>query len=414
MQLRRTLIGVLTLLGALTMPGVADAAPGVTAIGALERFPQEAVDAFGPDFTDTSSFLVQIAGGTLLPVPGANQLWQIYPHRSGSPQTGVLVRDADSRHVIHSFVIPDALDRATVSFGGEWLHATDGGRRVFLVSSGQRALYEVDAESFTVRRHPFGIVPQLPNIALQAAGVTYDPSSDSLLVLYGGPGALFTANRLTVLQRIDPATGATESRIIRSCTGPLPQTDIGGDTIAAELLLGDDAVYLTCQKQLRGLFGPPTLDDDTRALVVKLPRATLWESDGEESPVEAGRRFNAAPVDPGSGRIAVVDWAGLATVVDVDSMSVVGTFNVSSGTTLNRFGLGLDTTRGRVFVQSDLGFGYLDIGSTPLSSPVLDATAAGPGQERIVPDGNKVYVLPGTASPSSPKPDRYTIYNVAP
>jgi hypothetical protein len=415
MQLRRTLIVVLALLGALAMPVRADAVSGITAVGTLERFPQEAVDAFGPDFMDTSSPFTQMIGGTLLPVPGAQQLWQVYPHREAAPQTGILVRDADSRQVIHSFVIPDALDRATVTFGGEWLHATDGGRRVFLVSAGQQFLYEVDAAAFTVRRRPLGVVPQLPNVVLSIGGITYDSTTGNLLVLYGGPAAFSIANRLTVLQRIDLTTGATQSRVVRACTGPLPATDIGG-TLAAELLLRSDAVYVTCQTRLHGFPGEPFVESDTRAVVVRLPRATLWNADGVESSVDAGRRFGNALVDPAGGRIAVVDWFGRVTVVDIGSMSVAGGFDVANSNEAFDVGIGLNTTSGRLFFQSDLGFGYVDIRPTPLPSPVVDATAAGDGQERILPDPrtNRVYDLPGTALFPNSKADRYTIYNVAP
>lgn len=415
MQLRRTLIVVLALLGALTMPVNADAVPGITVVGMLERFPQEATDAFGPDFAGDTVFS-RFTGGTLLPVLGARQLWQIYPHHFAGPQTGVLVRDADSRQVMGSFVVQAALRRGSSDStgGGEWLHATDGGHRVFLVTVTRRLL-EVDATTFAVQdRGPLSVVG-LPISALEPlvpAGLTYDSATGDLLVLYGGVPALSLANRLTVLQRINLTTGVRTNRIVRSCTGPLPAADIGGQ-YASELLLRNDAVYLTCQVQLRSFFGTPTLEDDTRALVVRLPRATLWDADGAESSVDAGRRFNAAPVDPAGGRIAVLDLAGHVTVVDVGSMAVVGGFDPTLG---GRVGIGLDTTSGRFFFQSDRGFGYVDIRPTPLPSPVVDTAAAADGQERIVPDPrtNRVYDLPGWALSPTGKADHYTIYNVAP
>src|SRR5687768_16354701 len=182
MQLRRTLIVVLALLGALTMPVHADAVPGITPVGTLERFSQEAIDAFGPDFAGGTGFN-QFIGGTLLPVLGARQLWQIYPSNSGT-RTGVLVRDADTHRVIGSFAIQAGLDRAGFTFGGEWLHATDGGRRVFLATSSRRLL-EVDTTTFAVQdRGELNVVVPLVG-PLIVAGLTYDPSTGDLLVLYG-------------------------------------------------------------------------------------------------------------------------------------------------------------------------------------------------------------------------------------
>lgn len=420
MQLRRTLIVLLALLGVLAMPGHADAVPGITPVGTLDRFPQEAIDAFGPAFTDTSSFPTRSYGGTLLPVPGARQLWQVYPQRFGGPQTGVLVRDADSHRVIGSFVMNKPIRRGGTdpSGGGEWMHATDGGSRVFLVTW-DRQLLEVDATTFAVRsRGQLTVFPAdlpIPTLdPLVPAGLTYDSAIGDLLVLYGGVPAFSVANRLTVLQRIDLATGVRTNRIVRSCTGPLPATDIGS-TLAAELLLRSDAVYVTCQTRLRSFFGEPVLENDTRAVVVRLPRATLWNADGDESSVDAGRQFGNALVDPAGGRIAVLDLRGHATVVDVGSMAVVGGFETTGGFG-DRVGIGLDTTSGRFFFQAVLGFGYVDVRPTPLPAAVVDPAAAAQGQERIVPDPrtNRVYVLPGSGLPPESKALHYTIYNVAP
>ncbi|HEX2040024.1 MAG TPA: hypothetical protein VHF47_09880 [Acidimicrobiales bacterium] len=409
MQLRRRLIGVLALLCVLAMPGTVAATPGITAVGTVDRFPQEATERLGPSFTG-DGFLTRFSGGTLLPVPGAGQLWQVYPEDSGR-RTGVLVRDASSRQVIGSFVIDTELRRATVhaSGGGEWLHVTDGGHRVFVLGYPSRLL-EIDASTFTLRDH--GRLTALPVEApfqdpLLPASLTYDASTGGLLVLYGGIAAS-VANRLTVVQHVDLATGARRSRIVRACTGPLPGTDFSSSTAAPEVLLRPDAVYVTCQTT-----GLSLLPGGARGLVVRLPRAGLFERDGEESSVPAGGLVDTALVDPHSGRILVVGYFGEVTVVDAGAMSVVGTFRPAVGAE-PRIGPGLDRRRGRFYFQSDLGFGYVDIRSTPLSVPVGDSSAADDGQERIVPDGSRVYVLPGTAYPGDSKAARYTIYSVAP
>jgi hypothetical protein len=405
MHLRRTLIGVLTLLCALATCPPAGAAPGISTVGALERFPQEAIDAFGPEFTG-DAHITQLVGGTLLPVLDAGQLWQVYPHGAGQQRTGILVRDAGSRKVTTSFVVDAALKRASLGLGGEWLHATDGGRHVYVVAGNQRLL-EIDTTTFAVRDvGPTAIVGPV-NIGFTVGGLGYDPATGDMLVLYGGPGAFNLANRLTVLQRIDLDTGERQARLVRSCNGPLPATDIGGE-YASELLLENDAVYLTCHTTL----GPSA--EHNRARVVRLPRASLWDSTGSESFVEAGRWFNSAPVDPVGRRIAVVDVIGRVTVVDVASMSVVGTFETSTPQTFLQVGFGLDRANGRFYFQSALGFGHADLRSNPIPPVTVDSAAAASGEERIVADGSRVYVLPGIDSHFDPRADRYTIYNVAP
>ena len=413
MQLRHALVGIAALAAVLVAPLGAHAVPGITPVGTLERFPQEAIDAFGPEFTDTSSAFTRFYGGTLLSLPGARQLWQLYPHRFAGPRTAVLVRDADSLRVIGSFVIPHGLRRAgsDPTGGGEWLHTTDGGRRVFLVTVTLRLL-EVDATTFAVQdRGPLSVagLPISTFEPLVPAGLTYDSSTGDLLVLYGGPPAFSIANRVTVLQRIDLATGARTNRVVRSCTGPLPGTDIGSDTYSPELLLRPDAVFLTCQRQVL-----PLPVGFAEGVVVRLPRASLWDADGEEASVVAGAMVDTALADPVGGRIAVLDITGTVTVVDIGSMTVAGTFDTTDGSA-TATGAGLDRTSGRLFFQSNKGFGYLGLRPTPLPAPTLDTSAAADGQERIVPDPrtNRVYDLPGTAVAGT-KASRYTIYNVAP
>src|SRR5688572_17732423 len=312
MQLRRTLIGVLALFGALAMPGVADATPGTTATGTLERFPQEAVDAFGPEFTG-GDFWAGMTSGTLLPVPGAGQLWQVYTSLS-SERTGILVRDSQSLRVLRTFELSTTLRRGGLGafWSGEWLHATDGGRHVYVVGQPNRLL-EIDTATFTVRSlGTLTLAPVDPLIRpLAEVGLTFDPYTGDLLVLYGGPPASLVANRLTVLQRIDLVTGARSTRAIRSCTGPAPGTELGSDTYSPELLLQADAVYVTCQTAT--LVWP----DDVRGAVVRLPRTSLWAADGEESSVATGERVDAVLVDPVGGRIAVLGASsGNVTVVD--------------------------------------------------------------------------------------------------
>src|SRR5688572_12161364 len=286
-------------------PG-ARAENGINAVGTLERFPQEAFDAFGPGIRPSGPLgqKAEIVGGTLIPVPGAGQLWQVYPSSPAQApaRTWVLVRDAKTLKVLRTLVLPHELRRATVSvaYGGEWLHTTDGGNRVFLVTQAGNLL-EVNASTFEVLARPLPTGTLSTPSPLVIAGLSFDHATGNLLILYGGPANSTTLNHLTVLQQLDLATGGTVDRVVRSCTGPLPATDIGGDTYATAPLVDADAIYVPCQKAVLPLpVQTPT------AAVVRLPRASLLDSTGPETSVDLGTPMDAALLDPSVGRITVL------------------------------------------------------------------------------------------------------------
>lgn len=401
-------LGVFAVLVVLAVPDGVDAGSGVKPVGTLERFPPEAVTAFGADLVQGDPVVGYAVNGTLLPVPEAGQLWQLY--QDVEPErTGVLVRDARSLRVTGSFLLDRRIFRSTQSslYGGEWLHAVDGGRRVFLLDR-QNRLLEVDVSTFAVR--DLGVLSvassNVPGSApLAVAGMTYDAAGRRLLVLYGGPANTSAANRVTVLQQVDPDTGERVDRLVRACTGPLPATDFSGDTYATTPLAHTDAVYVPCQQDTFA----PGLGLLSSSIVVRLPRASLFDPAGDESSVLVGGPMNAALSDPGAARIVVLDWEGSVQVVDAPTMAVVGSFETSPGGS-GRVGAGIDPTTGRFFFQSDAGFGYTDVRATPVSPPTVVTTAVPEGQERVVTHGNRVYVLPGHGND---KPGHYTIYKVA-
>ncbi len=51
---------------------------GVVPVGELERVPIEVSEILGPEFVP-QDFVTRTVAGTLLPVPGAGQVWQVYP-----------------------------------------------------------------------------------------------------------------------------------------------------------------------------------------------------------------------------------------------------------------------------------------------------------------------------------------------
>lgn len=384
----------------------AEAADGFKPVGTLERFAQEATDTF-PELLEGSPFESRLLNGTLLPVPQAGQLWQVY-RSTVHGRSGVLVRDDKTLRVVGSFTIDLLLHRATVSaaYGGEWLHATDGDRRMFLVAEPRRLL-QVDTSTLAVRE--LGELSATSPIlgdsdSLVVAGLTYDRATGQLLVLYGGP-ANSVANRLTVLQQFDPATGTKVDRIVRSCTGPLPATDVTGDTLATVPLADTEAVYVPCQQ---GTFAPG-LGLSSSSIVVRLPRVSLSDSAGDETSVVVGGPMDTAVPDPVAARFTVLDHIGRLTVVDARAMAVVGSFDASPEGS-GRVGPGIDPTTGRVYFQSDIGLGFVEARRAPSLVPTVDPSSATDGQESIVAQGSRIYVLAGYGLD---KAARYTIYKVA-
>ena len=398
--------------GTIALASVVFSAPSATAdvgfrvVGTLDRFDREALDTF-PALFRGSPFESRMLNGTLLPVPQAGRLWQVY-RATASGTSGVLVRDDRTLKVIGSFPLDTLLRRATFSigYGAEWLHAGDGGRRVFLVDRNNRLL-EVDTATFAVR--DLGMLsfvePATGREPLAVGGLTWDATSERLLVLFGGPPSTTVANRVTALQQFDPDTGTRVNRVVRSCTGPLPVTDFTGDTLATAPMALTDAVYVPCQQDTFA----PGFGLLSTSIVVRLPRASLGDADGEEASVVVGGPMDSALSDPAGGRITVLDWEGRFGVVDVRTMTVVGSFHASPGGS-GRVGPGIDPATGRVFFQSDLGLGRIDARATPPTFAV-DPSFAAEGQEGIVTVGHRIFVLTGHAHE---KALRYTIHQVVP
>ena len=411
MQLRRlrwAAVGLVVVLAGSAFSGRAEAGRGLRPVGTLERFAPEAYDAFAPEVVRGDPVVGYAVNGTLLPVPQADQLWQLY--QGVNPErTGVLVRDADTLRVEHSFLLQRRIFRSSTSvfYGGEWLHATDGGRRVFLLDR-RRQLLEVDTATFAVRELGALSVSgpaSTDRDPVAVAGMTWDAVSRRLLVLYGGPPNTTVANRLTVLQEFDPATGARRNRVLRSCTGPLGATDFSGETYDTAPLADGDAVYVPCQQDTFA----PGLGLLSSSIVVRLPRAGAFEPTGEETAVVVGGPMNSTLLDHAAARITVLGWTGELTVVDARTMTVVGSFDAAPGDAPAHVGAGLDPTTGRVYFQSTLGLGRLDARATPPPPPTVVASAAGEGQERIMAQRNRLYVLPGHGND---KPDRYSIHRL--
>src|SRR5687767_6128625 len=102
----------------LLVPGGADAAEPKALfeqIGTLERFPADARAALGEQFVPQPDKAHSLVGGTMITVPQARLLLQLY-HSPNVTTTAVVVRDLDSFRLLRTLRLAGGVDRATTLF----------------------------------------------------------------------------------------------------------------------------------------------------------------------------------------------------------------------------------------------------------------------------------------------------------
>lgn len=363
-------------------------------VGVLERYPADARARFGdeiipPNHTDGAALPDRrnTYGGTIMVFPEVRQLWQFFFKGGYSGGTEILVRDLDTLAVTRSFHIDANL--APQRFK-ELPHALDPGKRIFLFDAEYANATEIDFRTFgmrVIKINPAGV--PLGLAGAQFGGASYDAASDSLLMLYGQFYAALVANFNTYVTRVDLKTGALEVRLIRSCNGPLPSTDVvGGHGIG--ILSTPDYFYIPCQRA--GMTG----------VVVRIPRNDAFLPISEEEVAVGPVQMEDALIDRQARRIFMATSPGELWAFDADSMSFVGVFSImSSNTRFSYVSLGLDAESGRVyFLSQAYGLGVAEGRYFPLPQPRTEPAAAAPADERIWVDPNtrRVFVLKGTGA----------------
>src|SRR5687767_1331912 len=198
-------VALVVLAGLVVVPGARSAAPAplFEEVDTLDRFPADAREALGPEFVPTWEQVTaptfngftshrNLVGSIIL--PEERQLWQLYPNSSTQTgqlaKTAVVVRDLDTMRIVKAMRLPDPARRATKSAGngGDWAWAADTvHHRLFLITAGDAVVLEVDLRTFVVTRRPLPSEIGQGLLLLVVGGMTYDPHTDSLLILYGGP-----------------------------------------------------------------------------------------------------------------------------------------------------------------------------------------------------------------------------------
>lgn len=383
---------VLTLtLGAIVNPQAAPAAPSsFEQIGVFERFPADARQAFGDDIVPADYFdpsapagdLRNTYGGTILLFPEVRQMWQMFPKGASQEGTHIAVRDLDSLRIIHTMFVNAAFGTNRLM---EYPHAVDAGKRVFLVHNSFQKATEIDLRTFAMR--DIALSPVNFNFASAWwAGATYDPHSDSLLMLYGQVAASTAANTNTYLTRVDLKTGAWEIRLLRSCNGPLPSADVEGKH-ATQMLVTADNVYIPCMRA--GVTG----------VVVRVPRSEMFIATGVEDVAVGPVQYRESLIDPVARRIYMATSPGELWSFDADTMAFTGVVaTLDSSTRFTSVSHGIDTTSGRLFfVSKAFGLGVVEGRFFPMPQPRTYPAYRAIADENIWsdPKTGRVFVLRG-------------------
>lgn len=380
-------------------------------VGTLPRFPADVVAKLGtrilpPAWSGSNQ---EIYGGTALSIPEHRQLWQFYPTGAEmSDPAAIAVRDIDSLKIIHTFdLLVGPMRAARGSNAGDWLHATDGKDRLFLLSVPRQganwAVLEINVRTFTqrllpVRAAPLG-GPAGPPPAVLPGGMEYDAKDDVLFLLFGGLTLSAAGNNATILYRMDLKTGDGSTRLIRSCNGPLAPTDVGTGYQYDGIITADYA-YLSCQRV--GNIGA----------VVKIAHSELMSATSTESIVAGPAWLDSSFADPVGGRIFLMTLNSEIWAYDISTSSFVGVLAGNAASVFTSLtGFGLDPVTGRLFIQSPhLGVGIAEGRFYPIPQARTFPHLKANGQERIISDAKtgRLFILTGS---SNSKAKEYTIYD---
>ena len=412
---RRTVAAVFVACVLASLPGALAStdggSTGIAAVGTLPRWGDDVVAALGPEIVpveDQFGFIPTWAeeSGTVVTLPEARQLWQFYP-TDNADTTAIAVRDLDTLELRTIVRIDAPLVRLSRP-AAEWMMATDGDRRAFVVtdpvdrfSSDPISVVEIDLATFAQRRLPFDTTA-LAAGSLRPGGLSYDPFGDQVIGAYSLAGGFsVVSNANTYLLTVDLATGVlSDPRLVRSCTGPFPASEGNGYQFPVFVPTAEYA-FVTCHRSGYG------------GLAVRLPRSAIGDPSSSEEPVVGPTYLNAVLNDPGSRRQFIVTRGGDVWAFDTDAMAFVGVVATTVQTLDALVGYGLDPITGRLFFQSpSYGVGVADARFFPIPQASTLPSLQFEGQEKIYGDGvSRFFVLPGRFTERAAE---YTIYDAGP
>ena len=384
--------------------------------GRLARVPADALKVFGQKINqrDLEGKLAPFHG-TLISVPSARQLWQVFPYITDTNTfaTAIAVRSLDTLRIQRTLDLPYGLQRGAFGGSGEWMSAIDTrGGRLFLrradVIGSTPGLLVVDLRTLKIDAYDDGRFngsatagPDEGNLG----GLTYDPHSDAVYGLYGYYTQAPGADLLTLIYRFDLKKRAWDDapRVVRSCTGPLPSANGGAGFSFPVYVANDKDAYVVCQRA--GLSGT----------VVRLDRSRIMDSSSPEEMAVGPVSLTSLMVDPASGRLFLITLTREIWAFDTKSMSYIGVIGTNAsdhGPDDESVGYGLDESSGRLFFLSPTyGLGFAEGRFFPLPQARTDASLRTEGHERIISDDrtHRLFVLPGQDSGRS---DHYDLYRV--
>lgn len=414
---RRPLLGTILAVALLSQAAVMTA-PVTAAVsgdeefklaGTLSRLPDDARRLFGDaflqpgfaapigSFEHTTAPFVGIIG-TLVSIPEIREIWQLFPYFGPNGyRTAVAVRSMDTLEITSSFSVNALFKRSAASAnGGEWMTASDPGKRIFFVDADSNGIIEIDLATHKERR--FTTDAKVP-----LGGIGFDRFGNDVLLATAVFGSATVVNAYTLLYRLDLDTSQLSApRPLRSCNAPLPSTETNETYQLAPYVPNKDFVYMPCQRA--GYSGA----------VVRVPRNDVVNPSSAEDIAVGPTNLETVLVDHASGRLFLTTRRGEVWAFDTATMSFVGVVSAHSNLQTPHVGYGLDPTSGRLFFQSpSFGLGLVEGRFFPIPQAKTDAAFAELGQEQIISDDqtNKILVIPGY---SENRAMEYRIYRVKP
>lgn len=414
-------------------------------VGSLERYPAEVAAAVGVANLKQS---VQLGteNGVAIAYPKLSRLYQVYNMERG-PHAGAMVvveRDMATLAMGRVLIIPNrSASMANGARGGEWISTFDhnhdrlyiaytppGGTIGAVTGPTQNlpGLIGIDLHQFTFKDSSFpNFLVSTADLALILAGLEYDESTDTLLVLQAGnrsDAALANALLLVEWKAKDLLQG-----------GPLPQvTPRPVRACKRDPLNSSTTPYLTpilvaSAPDLEGdgqvktwvMFPCYSTNYSANVVVVRLDRSSATNPQStQEKVVVAPAGVSNWAVDNQHGRMYLVNDSteSDAWVYEAASNAFVGIIALSPRGKLEAGGmsLGVDEASGRLYARAP-SYGLMITAAAQDPVPQADAyPQLGAGSTfRLLVDGprDRLFSLRGLAGSGSSK-DAYDIIAVPP
>lgn len=420
---------------------------GPRVVGTLSRLPADVGRALGTD--DLKSVVdASVDNGVAISYPKFDRLYQLYNIASG-PHAGALAvaeRDRGSLALGRVLIIPgrDA-EMANSETGAEWVSTLDVKNDRLILLYGSRGglsgqggtvtgdnlpgFLTIDLSSFTYKDASLPrLMYETADSAIAPAGIEYDESTDTLLLLSAavhGVSALGNTLQLSGWTASQLLAGSelpySPPRPVRSCRRD-PINDATSRYMTPILvanapdLEGDGAVKTFV------MFPCYATTFSTNVIIARLERSTALDpSSRQERAIVAPAGITNWVTDTTHGRMYLTNTSSETDtwVYEAASNAFVGIIAMSpkGQSTAANLSMGVDETSGRLYARS-LGYGLMITAAAQDPVPQADIypDLAAIGSYRILPDEgrDRIFLLSGSSTGAEDTADHYEIISVPP